>query len=444
MNVTSTAAARPKQVESVVDHLFRERAGQMVSYLARLLGPEHLELAEEVVQDALVKALQHWPYSGIPDNPGAWLFQVARNAALDAVRHDAVLNDKTPAIVAEIERADPARTQPADFQSELQDDELRMLFMCCHPRLSRNACVPLSLKIVGGFGVQEIARALLADATTIAQRIVRAKRQMRDERITLDLPRAGELPERLNAVLEVIYLIFNEGYAAASGEDLIRIEFCREALRLARLVAESALSAPRVHALVALIAFQAARLPARIDSKGELVLLEDQDRSLWDRRLIALAFRHFERSAEGDEISEYHLQAAIAATHARLDGAPTDWAAILELYDQLVTINPSPVVLLNRAVVIARIGGARAGLVEVDDVGQDARLRNYYLLHSVRGRLLLELGERTLAAECFRAALKCHCSEPERRFIAGKLREAVHHGDTEDTEKSEGRRNTEN
>ncbi len=442
MNASGSAAlARPREVEREVDHLFRERAGQMVSYLTRLLGPEHLELAEEVVQDALVKALQHWPYSGIPDNPGGWLFQVARNAALDAIRHDAVLSEKTPVIVAEIERAARANTQPADFQSELQDDELRMLFMCCHPRLSRNACVPLSLKIVGGVGVQEISRALLADAASIAQRIVRAKRQIRDERITLDLPSDGELPARLNVVLEVIYLIFNEGYAAASGEDLIRIEFCREALRLARLVAASPLSAPCVHALVALIAFQAARLPARIDEQGELVLLEDQDRSLWDRRLIALAFHHFEQAAEGDEVSEYHLQAAIAAIHARFDGSPTDWRAILDLYDQLVAINPSPVVLLNRAVVIARLGGVRAGLVEVEDVAQDARLRNYYLLHSVRGRLLLQLNERLLAADCFRAALKCACSEPERRFLLRKLREAVHHGGTEPTEKSE---NTEN
>jgi RNA polymerase sigma-70 factor (ECF subfamily) len=295
--------------------------------------------------------------------------------------------------------------------------------MCCHPALAREASVALSLKTVGGFSTREIARAFLADERAVAQRLVRAKRQIRDEQLTLDMPAAPELAERLDAVLEVIYFMFNEGYAAQSGEALIRQDLCYEALRLGRLVAAAApIAAPHAHALVALMALQAARLAARVDELGDLVLLDDQDRSRWDERLIALGFHHFDRSIAGDEVSEYHIQAAIAALHARArDASSVDWAAILDLYDELLAKNPSPVIALNRAVAIAKVHGPAAALSAVAPLERDRHLRRYHLLLAVRGQLLLDLGRRPQAADAFRAALECDCSEPERRFLARKL-----------------------
>ncbi len=409
----------------LLEHLFRHQSGRITARLVRLLGPAHVALAEEAVQDALVRALQTWPYDGAPDNPAGWLFRVAHNVAIDAVRRDRTFAAKTESVVAELTRsASAAMTAPDD--GELRDDELRMLFMCCHPSLARDTSVALSLKTVGGFSTPEIARAFLADERAIAQRLVRAKRQIRDEPLTLEMPDASQLGERLDAVLEVIYFMFNEGYAAQSGEALIRHDLCFEALRLGRLVASAPVAAPRVHALVALMALQAARLPARVDDLGDLVLFDDQDRALWDDRLIALGFHHFDRSMGGDTVSEYHIQAAIAATHARAtDAASADWPTILELYDALLAKNPSPVIALNRAVAIAKVRGPAAALATVGPLERDRHLRRYHLLLAVRGRLLLDLGRAEQAADAFRAALECDCSEPERRFLTRQLQRAI-------------------
>jgi RNA polymerase sigma-70 factor (ECF subfamily) len=299
-----------------------------------------------------------------------------------------------------------------------------MIFMCCHPDIPPESRVALSLKTVGGFGVREIAAAFLAEDSAIAQRLVRAKRQIRDRRLTLEMPRAEELTARLDSVLETIYLIFNEGYAAHEGAELIRQDLCFEALRLGDLVAGSSIVTPRVHALVAMMALQAARLQARTDESGDVILLEDQDRSRWDHGLLALGFHHFDLSISGEDVSEFHIQAAIAATHARVAaGGSVDWPVILQLYDQLAVMNRSPVVALNRAVAVAKVHGAAAGLAEVDRLADHAKLRQYYLLLAVRGHLLLELGRGTEAAECYRAALELRCSEPERRFLRRKLAE---------------------
>jgi len=410
----------------LLEHLFRQQAGRMVAHLTRLLGPGNLSLAEETVQEAMLRALQTWPYQGLPDNPAGWLFRVAHNAAIDAVRRNQVLGEKTEAIVAELRRASIVAPSHPEVEEQLRDDELRMIFMCCHPEISRDASVALSLKTVGGFSVREIARAFLADDATIAQRLVRARRQIREQRLTLDMPDGRELKGRLDSVLDVLYFMFNEGYAVHEGEELIRQDLCLEALRLGRLVASSSIAEPRVHALVALMALQTARLPARVDEAGDLVLLEDQDRGRWDPQLISLGFHHFDRSMAGDEVSEYHVQAAIAATHARASvAAPLDWPLILHLYDQLLAINPSPVVELNRAVAVAKVRGVAEALAAIAPLERDPKLRDYYLLLAVRGHLLLELGRRAEAAASFRAALDCSCSEPERRFLRRKIEECV-------------------
>jgi len=394
----------------------------MVAHLTRLLGPANLDLAEESVQETMLRALQSWPYQGVPENAPAWLFRVAHNAAIDALRRRRFAADLEEEAVAEISRAARALPDRPDLDEQLRDEELRMIFMCCHPEIPRDASVALSLKTVGGFGVREIARAFLAADEAIAQRLVRAKRCIREGGLTLDMPSGPDLEPRLDAVLDVVYFIFNEGYAAHEGDALIRHDLCGEALRLGHLLAGSSLAAPRVHALVALMAFQCARSPARVDQLGDLVLLEDQERSLWDRRLISLGFHHFDRSITGPTVSEYHAQAAIAATHARaaVDGQ-IQWPVILSLYDDLLAANPSPVVALNRAVAVGRVHGPAAALAAIEPLQQDPKLSSYYLLLAVRGHLLVELGRCSEAAACFHAALDCRCSEPERRFLRRKL-----------------------
>ncbi len=412
--------SEPAQPEILLEHLFRRQAGRMVAYFTRLFGPAHLDLVEETVQEAMLRALQTWPYQGVPENAEAWLFRVARNTAIDAIRRNRFLVGD--AMLAGMAQAGEA--QPGDplVEEQLRDDELRMIFMCCHPEISREARVALSLKTVSGFGVREIARAFLADEATIAQRLVRAKRQIRERSLTLEMPHGEELKLRLDSVLEAIYFVFNEGYSAHEGEDLVRQDLCAEALRLGRLVTASSIATPKAHALLALMSLQAARLPARVDEAGDLVLLESQDRSRWDRELICLGFRHLELSMAGDEVSEYHVQAGIAATHARAaDAGSTDWPLILEFYDQLLAINPSPVVVLNRAVAVAKVRGAAQALAEIEKLAEEPKMRDYYLRLAVRGHLLLELGRPADAAQDFTAALELPCSEPERRFLRRKL-----------------------
>lgn len=397
-------------------HFFRREAGRMVATLTRIFGPRHLGLAEDAVQDALVKALEQWPQTGVPGNPSAWLIQVARNRALDLLRRDATLASKAE----EIARANPA--VPMDAPPEI-DDQLAMMFLCCHPAIPRESRVALTLKTVGGFGTGEIARAFLIREAAAAQRIVRAKRLIRDERLEFAMPDEGLGADRRDSVLETLYLMFNEGYASG-GEQVLRHDLCEESIRLACLVADHpTTSAPECHALAALFLLQAARFPSRVDEQGNLYLLPDQDRSRWDRALIGEGLRRLERSASGDQITTYHLEAGIAAAHATAANfRSTDWAQIVELYTALYERNPSPVVALNRAVAVSLWKGAEAGLWEMGGIANHPALQQYYLLHATMGRLYRDSGDCRRAAESFERALECECSAPERRFLEKQLR----------------------
>ena len=406
--------------EELVAHLFRHSAGQLVATLTRVFGAEHLSLAEEVVQEALISALQQWSLRGVPENPQAWLFQVARNRALDQLRREAGLRAKEAEIVRALHNQ--SVDEPA-FAHELRDDQLRMMLMCCHPAIPRESRIALTLKTVGGFSVDEIARAFLTKKETVAQRIVRAKRLIRDEHIPMEMPSRAELPERLESLLEVLYLLFNEGYSAHAGEDLVRTDLCAEAVRLGRQLAEHPFTAaPQTHALLALMLLQAARLPARVDARGELVTLDEQDRSLWDAGMIAEGMRELGRSAEGDRVTPYHLEAGIASCHAVAPSfEETDWQAIVEQYDQLLELKPSPVVALNRAVAIAMADGPAAGIAAVEAISAHPALQDYLPLAATLAELFRRTGDGARAAAYLTRALELPSTMTEKKFLLRKL-----------------------
>jgi RNA polymerase sigma-70 factor (ECF subfamily) len=396
-------------VPELVDHLFRRETGRIIATLTRILGVKNLALAEDVVQEALVRALELWPFHGVPDNPSAWLIQVAKNRALDRLRRETSLATKLGSL-----------KQLATEQAPLQpfdDDEVAMLFLCSHPALAPEARLALTLKLGGGFGVREIARAFLAEESTIAQRLVRAKRQIREDGLTFDMPGDGELPERLESVLSVLYLIFNEGYGALRGD------LCEEAIRMARLVSGHCVTAsPAAYALLALFLLQSSRFAARLDPTGALLLLGDQNRTKWDRKRIHEGLIWMDRSAAGIVVTPYHLEACIAAEHAVAgDASSTNWVYVIELYDQLFELKPSPVVALNRAVAVARVAGPLAGIEEIERIGNQQSLQRYYLTHAALGALWRELAEEDKAKDHFRQALQCSCSEVERQFLEQRL-----------------------
>ena len=416
--------AKPDPI-AFVDHLFRKQAGQMIATLTRLLGPRHLAVAEDAVQDALMTAMQQWPFRGIPDNPEAWLFQVARNRALDRLRHGRMAADKEPAIARESATTESPNAAPL-LRGELprvEDDQLGLLFLTCHPSLRAEARVALALKLVGGFSINEIARAFLAQESAIAQRLVRAKRSLRDEQVSFGMPDPADLPDRLDSVLDTIYLMFNEGYAATSGDHLIKDEVAAEAIRLALMIsAHPAMAAPRAWALVSLTLLHAARFPARIDSEGTLFLLREQDRRKWDRSMIAEGMRALDRASSGDRVTAFHLEAGIAACHAAAASwESTDWRQIVALYDDLLALTNSPVVAMNRAVAISRVEGALSGLAALDAIENLAALPRHPLLPAIQAELWREAGDADRAIACYRAALGLARSAPEQRWLTSRL-----------------------
>ena len=387
--------------------------------MTRLFGSHYLDLAEDVVQDALVKALQQWPFKGIPANPAGWLTLVAKNRALDLLRRDSSFEFK----VAELERSLTQSSSLAENGDDEMDDQLALILMCSHPALTIECQVALTLKLACGLSTAEIARAFLTPEPTIAQRLVRAKRQIRELGIAIDAGDMMPVPERLEGVLRVIYLLFNEGYGATRGIDLVRADLCQEAIRLCTLLLNHVPKLPQTHALLALMLLQAARLPARTQEDGTLTLLAEQDRSMWDQRLIAGGLRHLQLSADGNILTAYHLQAEIAAIHATsMNDVNTDWPGITALYEQLYLLEPTPIVALNRAIARSRSEGPLAGIRSLEEIESHPALRNYHLLSAVGAELWKQIGDLRRAADGYRTALSCPCTEPERRFLELQLR----------------------
>ena len=414
-------------IHSTIDAVWRIESARIIAGLTRIV--RDVGLAEELAQDALVAALEQWPQSGIPDNPGAWLMAAAKNRAIDLWRRNKRLELKH----AELGRELQAKQEMAvpDFDAALDDDIgddlLRLVFISCHPVLATEARVALTLRLLGGLTTEEIARAFLAPEPTIAQRIVRAKRTLAEERVPFEVPRGAELASRLSSVLEVIYLVFNEGYSATAGDDWMRPALCEDALRLGRILAELAPKEPEVHALVALMEIQASRSGARTGPSGEPILLLDQNRGLWDQLLIRRGLAALERAEKlGGARGTYALQAAIAACHARARRPEeTNWTGIVALYEALGQLTPSPVVELNRAVAVAMASGPAAGLEIVDALVAEPSLRSYHLLPSVRGDFLFKLGRFAEAQTEFERAVSLTRNARERELLLDRARACV-------------------
>lgn len=410
-------------VHHTIAAVWRIESAHIVAAVARRV--RDLGVAEELAQDALVAALEHWPQDGLPNNPGAWLMTTAINRALDWLRHRQMADARHTDIAHDLE-VQQAHVVP-DFvdsldaarQDDIGDDLLRLIFTACHPVLPRDARVALTLKLLGGLSTHEIARAYLVPEATIAQRIVRAKRTLADKQVPFEVPRGEQLAERLGSVLEVVYLVFNEGYTATSGSNWIRPELCSEALRLGRMLAELAPQQAEVHGLVALMEIQASRTAARVNAQGEPVLLSQQNRSSWDPLLIRRGLAALERAKHlGQAPGSYTLQASIAACHARAPtAADTDWAHITALYANLMQVAPSPVVELNRAVAVSMHQGPAAGLAIVDTLLQDKTLQSYHLLHAVHADLLQKLGRRDEARTALHRAAALADNEKERALL---------------------------
>jgi RNA polymerase sigma factor (sigma-70 family) len=420
---TPAAAPGAPHPAGLVEHFFRHETGRLHGALVRLLGVQNLALAEDVAQEALLRALRVWSMGGVPPNPSAWITQVAMNLGRDALRRQRMSCGKEDAIITHLEITAPSPAIAVGASHEIRDDALRLLFVCCHPAIASDAQVVLALKVLCGFSIGEIARAFFTSEAAIEKQLTRTKQRIQQARIGFEIPEGEDLAPRLDGVLAALYLLFNEGYKASAGDRLLREDLCEEAVRLASLlVVHPVGQTPRSHALLALMLLTAARFPSRLSEHGDLLRLDDQDRTKWSQPLIERGLAQLSIAAVGRELSEYHLQAGIAAIHcAAADFGATDWRRILRHYDELNRIRPSPIVGLNRAVALAQVEGPRAGLESLAAVPQLDRLESHYLLHAVTGELHWRLKDHRQAAESFRRALQLANVGPEQLYLTRML-----------------------
>lgn len=409
----------PASIEALINSIYRSESRRVLATLIRLL--KDFDIAEEALQDAFTAALHQWPQEGVPQNPRAWLVSTGRFKAIDQIRKRARMNTSWEDIAEKLEEELHTDEDEYTDTHNIEDDQLRLIFTCCHPSLAPEAQMALTLREVCGLTTEAIARAFLTTPSTLAQRIVRAKNKIRDAKIPYEIPARNELPARLDAVLHVIYLVFNEGYSASSGSELIRQELAQEAIRLGRLLA-NLLPDPEVLGLLALMLIQDSRRHARMDNKGDLIRLEDQDRTLWDKPQIAEGSALIQRTLGTGNADIYCLQAAIAALHADATSfAETDWGEICGFYDLLLLRHPSPIIELNRAVAIAHRDGPAQGLALLDDLVARNQLKDYHLLHAARAEFLVQLQQYAEAKIAYEKAIALTTQEPEQRFLRGKL-----------------------
>jgi len=417
-------------ISRLIDHLFRHDSGRIVAVLTRIFGAENLDLAEDVMQDSLVEAMKQWTYKGVPENPSAWLFKVAKNKALNVINREKYKRQYSSDVVHYMRSewtAEPAMNHLFS-EKEILDDQLRMMFTCCHPSISKDSQVALTLKTLCGFSIPEIAKGFLTTEENIKKRLVRARQKIRENKIPFEVPGGKDLDARLEAVLETIYLLFNEGYSASHGNDVVRYQLCEEAIRLSEIIAshESLNDKFNVYAILSLMYLNASRFKARTDNKGRILTMAEQDRSLWDGLLMQRGFFYLEKTTTVENISVYQILAAISAHHcAAADFESTDWKGILSLYGSLVRIDHSPVVLLNRAIAVSKVFGVSQALDELEKIKDDPTMASYHLFYSTMAEFYTQTNQFQKARNCLQKAIDLSSLEAEKDLLTEKLRACI-------------------